>query len=244
MDETTASIVRAARKAFAQYGPDRATMTDVARSAGVVRQTLYYTVSSRDQLLELAMVQCCEELQEQIDSWKLDEEGDLDEALVEFLARAVELTGSDEELAALSASLPADRVIAVFGESHPIETLIRSSLRPILERAQSNGRLRPDITIEEASRWLQGVLTFTLLRDNPGPEPLRSELRKVCPAIGVFQRRRTRSPTTTRSLLTSPAPGPSPSPSASPHTRHRRNASTTAYRSGLIAPHTGETRPR
>jgi AcrR family transcriptional regulator len=178
MDEPTASVVRAARQAFIKYGPDRTTMSDVARSAGVVRQTLYYTVSSRDQLLELAMVQCCEELQEHIDSWNLGEEADLDEALVEFLARAVELTHGDEELAALSAALPADRAQAVFGESHPIETLIRDSLRPLLVRAESDGRLRAGVTIEEASRWLQGVLTFALLRDDPKPEALRDELRK------------------------------------------------------------------
>lgn len=178
MDEPTASLVRAARKAFAKYGPDRATMSDVARSAGVVRQTLYYTVSSREQLLELAMVQCCEELQEQIDAWNLGAHDDLDEALVEFLARSVELTGGDQELAALSAALPADRAKSVFGESHPIEALIRSSLRPILERAQAAGRLRPNVTIDEASRWLQGVLTFALLRDDPGPEARRDELRK------------------------------------------------------------------
>ncbi len=178
MEEPTAVLVRAARQAFATYGPDRATMTDVARSAGVVRQTLYYTVSSRDQLLELAIVQCCEDLQRQIDSWKLEEHDNLDEALVEFLARAVELTGGDQELAALSASLPEDRVKSVFGESHPIEILIRSSLRPILQRAEASGRLRPGVTVGEASRWLQGVLTFALLRDDPSPTRLRDELRK------------------------------------------------------------------
>jgi AcrR family transcriptional regulator len=178
MDEPTASVVRAARQAFIKYGPDRTTMSDVARSAGVVRQTLYYTVSSRDQLVELAMVQCCEELQEHIDSWNLDKEEDLDGALVEFLARAVEVTHGHEELAALSAALPADRAKAVFGESHPIEALIHSSLRPLLTRAESEGRLRPDVTPEEASRWLQGVLTFALLRDDPRPEALRDELRK------------------------------------------------------------------
>ncbi|MBB3748376.1 AcrR family transcriptional regulator [Mycolicibacterium sp. BK634] len=178
MDEPTASVVRAARQAFIKYGPDRTTMSDVARSAGVVRQTLYYTVSSRDQLVELAMVQCCEELQEQIDSWNLGEAEDLDEALVEFLARAVEVTHGDAELAALAAALPPDRAKAVFGESHPIEALIHSSLRPLLARAESDGRLRPGVTPEEASRWLQGVLTFALLRDDPRPEALREELRK------------------------------------------------------------------
>lgn len=178
MDEPTASVVRAARQAFIKYGPDRTTMSDVARSAGVVRQTLYYTVSSRDQLLELAMVQCCEELQEHIDSWNLAEEEDLDEALVEFLARAVEVTHGHEELAALSAALPAVRAKAVFGESHPIEALITSSLHPLLTRADAEGRLRAGVTPEEASRWLQGVLTFALLRDDPRPQALRDELRK------------------------------------------------------------------
>jgi AcrR family transcriptional regulator len=178
MDEPMAGLVRAARQAFIKYGPDRTTMSDVARSAGVVRQTLYYTVSSRDQLLELAMVQCCEELQEHIDSWNLEAEEDLDEALVEFLARAVEVTHGHEELAALSAALPADRAKAVFGESHPIEALINSSLHPLLTRADAEGRLRPGVTPEEASRWLQGVLTFALLRDDPRPAALRDELRK------------------------------------------------------------------
>jgi AcrR family transcriptional regulator len=186
MEEPTASLVRAARRAFAQYGPDRATMADVARSAGVVRQTLYYTVSSRDELLELAIVQCCEELQEKIDSWQLGALDDVDMALVEFLARAVELTGGDQELGALAASLPPDRVRTVFGESHPIEALIRSSLHPILERAYSSGRLRSGTTIEEASRWLQGVLTYALLRDDPRPDVLRSELRKFAlPSVFV-----------------------------------------------------------
>ena len=178
MDDSTAKLVRAARRAFAQYGADRTTMTDVARSAGVVRQTLYNTVSSREELLELAVVQCCEELQERIDAWQLSPDDDLDDALVEFLARAVEITSGDEELAQLAASLPPDRVQAVFGASHPLEALIRSSLRPILERAEATGRLRELVTIDEASRWLQGVLTFALLRDDPKPEALRAELRK------------------------------------------------------------------
>ena len=65
---------------------------------------------------------------------------DLDEALVEFLGRAVELTGDNSELAALTASLPKDRVEAVFGHSQPVESLISANLRPLLERAHSGAR--------------------------------------------------------------------------------------------------------
>lgn len=37
-------------------------MADVASIAGLVRQTVYNTVSGRDKLVELAILQCCEEL--------------------------------------------------------------------------------------------------------------------------------------------------------------------------------------
>lgn len=177
MDEPTATLVRAARVAFDRYGPDRATMTDVAREAGVVRQTLYNTVSSRDKLVELAMIQCCEDLQQKIDTWRIPQ-GDPGEALVEFLARAVEITADDAELAALSAALPPAQVRAVFGESHPVLALISQSLDPILRRCEEAGVLRAEITVEEADRWLQGVLTFALLRDEGDPVALRDNLRR------------------------------------------------------------------
>lgn len=176
MDEPTAALVRAARTAFARYGVDRTTMTDVAQAAGVVRQTLYNTVSGRDELVELAMVQCCEDLQEQIDSWE-PTDSDPGEALVEFLARAVEITGGDEELSSLAAELTPDRVQAVFGDSEPIRVLIAQSLRPVLELGAEKGLLRDGVTVDEASRWLQGVLTFAVLRDAQDPTALRHELR-------------------------------------------------------------------
>lgn len=185
MDEPIATLVRAARTAFARYGVDRTTMTDVARAAGVVRQTVYNSVSGRDELIELAMVQCCEDLQEQIDAWEFSDT-DPGEALVEFLARAVEITGGDKELSSLAAELAPDRVQAVFGDSQPIQALIAQSVRPLLELGAANGLLRDGVTVDEASRWLQGVLTFALLRDGQDPAAIRHELRTFA-LPSVFQ---------------------------------------------------------
>ncbi|WP_182379346.1 TetR/AcrR family transcriptional regulator [Nocardioides sp. WS12] len=165
MDHSAALLTRAARETFARYGVRRSTMADVAKAAGVVRQTVYNTVSSRDELVELAIVQCCEELKEHLTTAGAGDPDDVDEALLAFLMRAVDTASTHTELNELNAALPADRVKELFGHSHPIEELIRETARPVLERAKSAGRLRGDTTVDEAGRWIQGVLTFALLHD-------------------------------------------------------------------------------
>lgn len=177
MEEPAAGLARAAREVFARYGVQRATMTDVARAAGVVRQTVYNTVSGRDHLIELAIIQCCEELKERLDAAAREDPEDVEEAMLAFLVRAVEMTAAHEELTDLMAALPAERVQEVFGHSHPMEDLIRSSLRPILQRAAREGRLRPGATVDQTIRWLQGVLAFALLHEAADPAAVRRLLR-------------------------------------------------------------------
>lgn len=176
MDEPEAILARAARAAFARYGVRRATVADVAEEAGIVRQTVYNTVSGRAGLVELAIVQVCEELKIELDA-QIGELGDVDDALVQFLARAIELMGAHAELNELMGALTEARLEELFGHSHPIEVLIRDALRPILDEAERVRRLRSEITVDEATRWLQGVLTFALLHDAPDGESLRRDIR-------------------------------------------------------------------
>ena len=68
MDENTAVVVKAARAVFARYGVQRTRMADIAAEAQVARQTLYDFVAGRDELIELALVDCCRELQERLDA--------------------------------------------------------------------------------------------------------------------------------------------------------------------------------
>lgn len=177
MDQSAAVLARAARETFARYGVRRSTMADVAKAAGVVRQTVYNTVSSRDELVEIAIVQCCEELKEQLTREGADDPEDVDEALLAFLMRAVSTASGHSELNELNAALPAERVEELFGHSHPIEELIRETARPVLERARAAGRLRGDTTVDEAGRWIQGVLTFALLHDAAEAGQLEHVLR-------------------------------------------------------------------
>jgi AcrR family transcriptional regulator len=177
MDDTTAGIVSAARAAFAHYGVGRTRMADIAKEAQLARQTLYDFVSGRDQLIELALVACCGELQQRLDAALAGGPTDLRERFVEVLARAVEIASADEEFGALAAALPPETVDRIIGGASAVQALLARSLRPVLDQAAAAGQLRAAVTVDEASQWLLGVISFALLRENHDGTALRKEFR-------------------------------------------------------------------
>lgn len=177
MDATTAGIVTAARAVFARYGVARTRMADIAKEAQLARQTLYDFVTGRDQLIELALVDCCGELQQRLDAALADGPTDLRERFIEVLARAVEIASTDDEFGALAEALPPETVDRIIGGASAVQALLARSLRPVLEEAASVRQLRPGVVVDEASQWLLGVISFALLRENLDAEALRREFR-------------------------------------------------------------------
>jgi AcrR family transcriptional regulator len=177
MDDTTAGIVSAARAVFVRYGVERARMADIAKEADMARQTLYDFVSGRDQLIELALVACCGEMQQRLDAALVDGPSDLRDRFVEVLARAVDIASTDEEFGALAAALPSATVDRIMGGASAVQALLAKSLRPVLEQAAAGGQLRPGVKVDEASQWLLGVISFALLRENRDGAALRREFR-------------------------------------------------------------------
>jgi AcrR family transcriptional regulator len=176
MDATTAGIVSAARAVFARYGVARSRMADIAKEARLSRQTLYDFVDGRDELIGLALVACCGELQQRLDAAMADGPTELRERFVEVLARAVEIASSDEEFGALADALPPETVDRIIGGETAVQALLAKSLRPVLEQAAGAGELRRDVVVDEASQWLLGVISFALLRENLDATALRKEL--------------------------------------------------------------------
>ncbi|WP_067683636.1 TetR/AcrR family transcriptional regulator [Nocardia miyunensis] len=176
MDATTAGIVTAARAVFARYGVARTRMADIAKEAQLARQTLYDFVTGRDQLIELALVACCGELQQRLDAALADGPADPRERFVETLARAVEIASADEEFGALSDALPPETVDRIIGGATAVQALLAKSLRPILEQAADAGQLRKGVVVDEATPWLLGVISFALLRETLDARALRKEL--------------------------------------------------------------------
>jgi AcrR family transcriptional regulator len=177
MDENTVAVVKAARAAFAQYGVQRTRMADIAAEAQLARQTLYDFVASREELIELALVDCCRELQERLDADLAHGPQDLRARFIEVLAHAVEIARDDEEFGSLAAALPADRVDRIIGAATAVQSLLGKSLRPVLQQAHDAGQLRTEVVVDEASQWLLGVISFALLRENLDADGLRREFR-------------------------------------------------------------------
>ncbi len=66
MNERNSKILDAAKALFSRYGPVKTTMNDIAREAGVARQTLYNAYPNKDEVLRAVLRQSVEEMHGQV----------------------------------------------------------------------------------------------------------------------------------------------------------------------------------
>jgi AcrR family transcriptional regulator len=68
MKKQNEKIVQAALQVFMRYGIRRTTMNDIAREAGLVRQTLYTVYSSKDEVLCAAIRYFSDQIQQEVEA--------------------------------------------------------------------------------------------------------------------------------------------------------------------------------
>jgi AcrR family transcriptional regulator len=143
-------LVAAAREAFTEA--DRsASLEDIARRAGVGIGTLYRNFPTRTDLVQAVYVDEVEAL-----SRSAGEFADLApwDALTAWLQRFVGYVATKQALAdELFAVADAERQ-AVFASCR---SMLYAAGEPLLRRAQDEGIVRPDVTIEEVVRLVGGI---------------------------------------------------------------------------------------
>ena len=147
------ALVSAARDAFSEAGTS-ASLEDIARRAEVGIGTLYRHFPTRDALVEAVYV-------EEVASMVRDAEQIADNepwhALELWLRRLVTYVSAKRVL------------IEGLNRESPVlvncRTLLHSSGRPILERAQQAGVARADVPIEDAMRLVQGLAAVAFPSD-------------------------------------------------------------------------------
>lgn len=160
-------VVAAAREAFARYGIHRTRMEDVAAGAGIPRQYLYRYVASKEQLIELALLERCREFSDEILERTRVGTKSPEKALVAAIVACVVAGRDDNEFAYLAEALSRTRLnLILSGSGSPMHTYVKRCLSPILERARSAGRLRADATEDAIIDWLQGQMTWLTPRDD------------------------------------------------------------------------------
>lgn len=161
------NVVSAAREAFARYGIHRTRMEDVAAGAGIPRQYLYRYVASKEQLIELALLDRCREFSDEILERTRVSATSCERALVAAIVACVVAGRDDKEFAYLAEALSRTRLnLILSGSGSPMHAYVKRCLSPILERARSAGRLRTDASEDAIIDWLQGQMTWLTPRDD------------------------------------------------------------------------------
>lgn len=147
------AILAAARTAFAELG-NEAPLEEIARRAGVGIATLYRNFPTRDLLIENVYISEVEAVRQAADDLAELAPGD---AWTAWLRRFVEYIGTKR---ALLAGINRDSL--TFKSCR--EALYEAG-EPLLARAQRDGSVRPDATIDDVIRLVSGVASVDFADD-------------------------------------------------------------------------------
>jgi AcrR family transcriptional regulator len=154
-------LLAAGEEAFTERGPD-ASLEDIARRAGVGIGTLYRHFPNRQALLEAAYLERVEALRE-LAIELAAAEGSTVDALVTWIRALAEHIARYRGLKALLMTEP--------GEGSALSTVhdtLRAAAASLLDRAQADGSVRPDLTVAELLRLTHGLL---LVAELTAPDP-------------------------------------------------------------------------
>lgn len=125
--------------------PD-ASMSEIARRAGVVRATVYVHFPTRETLIAAITDRALAETSEALGAVNV-RHGDPAEALSRMLAASWRILGRYRALVAINSRLGPERL-------RSLHQPILRQLRPVLRRGQRTGRFNPDLSLD----WMQTVL--------------------------------------------------------------------------------------
>jgi AcrR family transcriptional regulator len=175
--ETIDRILESARACFLRKGVRKTRISDIAEGAGMVRQTVYDWVASRDELVDLAMARRIRELGAIIQGRANDPRQGLADQLVEVLADMIELAADDVEFENLAQAMPEAHAFAFIAGPSELTDVVGEILEPFLERARGEGVLRDGMGDRALAEWVQIVLAPLRGRRDLDPQALRQRLR-------------------------------------------------------------------
>lgn len=162
-DEARERLLVAAEACYAERGPTRTKMGDIAIKAGVHRSTVYYYFPNKDAVLAASFVRALEEVLAAAEHcWQTDEP---------FLDRLVNacLVGNQAARRSASARLliannEATHTYQVAEASDIWRSTLANALGERLSKAAATGEVRNDLSAETLARWITRV-NFSLMAE-------------------------------------------------------------------------------
>jgi AcrR family transcriptional regulator len=179
-DEAREKLLCAADACYAEKGPVRTRMSDIARRAGVHRSTVYYYFPTKDTLLAASFVRVLTTTAEAVEeSWQTDDT--FVDQLVAACLRGIAIARNSPIMRSLI-----DEHQALGAAYHAAEgsELWRAKLADMLvrhiEAASADGVIRDDLPADVLARWIVRI-NFSLIGEPAQPEDGGDEgvLRKL-----------------------------------------------------------------
>lgn len=171
-------LIDSAYQCFDRFGVRKTSMEDIARHAGVSRQSVYRHFSSKQEILEsicsLEAVKVNAEVRK-----RLGRQKKFDELVTEVLLLIVKIVRTNPYLKAFLDDL-ALQSKAVSKSSH-VYQLNREWWADVMEQAAANGELASDISLDEILSWLlmgQAMLQIRLEGQGEDDQSLRRFIRR------------------------------------------------------------------
>jgi AcrR family transcriptional regulator len=182
--DPVSQIVAAARDCFAHLGVHRTRMEDVAAAAGTVRTSLYRRVSSREELVELALLERCREFSEELRAGTNLDADDLSKELVDLVIRSIATGRADEEFTYLVEALPRRLGSFLTGPGSPMHQIVFDTYAPLIVQGRERDVIREDASDHDIVEWIQGIITLFAPRDDLSDFDERRRLRTfLVPAV-------------------------------------------------------------
>lgn len=169
---TEERILDATGELITRLGRNKLSMSDVARSAGVARGTLYRYYASRDALLAAVSKRNADRFFDDL-ARAMKDHRLLADQLGEFTERIIRSIQPDDDSGSPNNHIAMLHMLAT--QSH--QALLRTAtfLRPYIESARDRGEVNAGIDIDDAGEWLARVLlSFTVFQasvSNHGDTP-------------------------------------------------------------------------
>lgn len=154
---TPERILESARQLFRERGVRRTRMSDIAEGAGVVRQTVYDWVSSRSDIVDLAMAARVKELGEDVKAMSVDDSLPLHDQLLQVLMTIARVAGTDPEAEILAQAMPEQHAFLFMSGPSALTDVVVDILDPYLVRAGEQGLLRDGLGTRAIAEWVQLV---------------------------------------------------------------------------------------
>lgn len=169
-------LLDAAETCFKRFGVASTTIDDVVREAKVPRATLYRHAGNKNELIAAALTREVERFLERLGAFVATCDG-FASKIVDGTMFAARDMATHEPFGTLFASEPhsvfAAAVAPVRAE---LWARLTAFVAPLIEQARQTGEARPELTVEDATEWLQRCIRSLV----EAPHPLRqtdAELR-------------------------------------------------------------------